>query len=103
MAPVSCVGEVDAVMDALLSNRKLSAATHHIMAYRITRPDGIVSALSHVVHHLRIEDGSEISLLSFLPSFLMFFRYCTTITTMGRVLLAGGYNICCRQSMLGMW
>ena len=44
VAPVSSVAQVEAVMDALLSNRKLAAATHHIMAYRIAQPNGSVSA-----------------------------------------------------------
>ncbi|EFJ06438.1 hypothetical protein SELMODRAFT_135451, partial [Selaginella moellendorffii] len=39
LAPVHSADEVETVMEALLRNRKISGATHNIMAFRIVLPD----------------------------------------------------------------
>lgn len=36
LAPVKSADDVKAVMDVLLTNRKIASATHNIMAYRIS-------------------------------------------------------------------
>ena len=38
---LTCIDQVDVVMSILLQNRKVAAATHNIMAYRLQRPDGV--------------------------------------------------------------
>ncbi|KAF7726601.1 hypothetical protein EC973_008565 [Apophysomyces ossiformis] len=42
VAPVHSTSEVKAVMGKLLENKKIARATHNIMAYRISLPDGAI-------------------------------------------------------------
>lgn len=71
LAPVKNANDVEAVMDALLRNRKIAAATHNIMAYRISMPikntvlqdhddDGETAAGGRLLHLLQIVDALDV-------------------------------------------
>eukprot|EP00897_Mesotaenium_endlicherianum_P006220 jgi/Mesen1/5626/ME000282S04773 len=71
VAPVRSVEEVQAVLDALLRNRKVAAATHNSMAFRIVPPDssnvlqdsdddGESAAGGRLLHLLQIVDARNV-------------------------------------------
>lgn len=71
LAPVQSADDVEVVMDALLRNRKIAAATHNIMAYRISMPikntvlqdnddDGETAAGGRLLHLLQIVNALNV-------------------------------------------
>ncbi|KAG0559273.1 hypothetical protein M758_10G090900 [Ceratodon purpureus] len=71
LAPAKSADDVEAVMDALLRNRKIAAATHNIMAYRISMPikntvlqdnddDGETAAGGRLLHLLQIVNALNV-------------------------------------------
>lgn len=71
LAPAKSVDDVKAVLDALLRNRKIAAATHNIMAFRISMPikntvlqdnddDGETAAGGRLLHLLQIVNALNV-------------------------------------------
>lgn len=71
LSPVTDVDQINTLMEALLQNRKIAAATHNIMAYRIMIPekgtilqdyddDGESAAGSRLLHLLQIVDAINV-------------------------------------------
>ncbi|XP_057872356.1 uncharacterized protein LOC131078626 isoform X1 [Cryptomeria japonica] len=71
LSPVTGTDQVEMVIGTLLQNRKIAAATHNIMAYRIAIPekgtilqdyddDGETAAGSRLLHLLQIVDATNV-------------------------------------------
>ncbi|GAB4820721.1 hypothetical protein N2152v2_007767 [Parachlorella kessleri] len=71
LAPVTNIQQVEAVMDVLLQNNKIRAATHNIMAYRIEQhekgtfqqdcdDDGEAAAGGRLLHLLQMVDARDV-------------------------------------------
>ncbi|KAJ7299731.1 hypothetical protein O6H91_Y167500 [Diphasiastrum complanatum] len=71
LAAVKSVDQVETVMEILMHNRKIAAATHNIMAYRISIPnkgtvlqdsddDGETAAGGRLLHLLQIADALDV-------------------------------------------